>query len=144
MRVMIAVRASLIVGFALASACKSRGTIAISFTRDPNAEACLMPATHSQLYAEPNLSCSACACGACFGASPHGVDGCPDGFCDAMPSNVDLDLGPGHWVVVLELLDDAGTELGSSCVEIDVDRDGVSSSPPVTGTIACDSSCGMP
>ena len=124
----------------LAGACKTRGTIEIDFEPAAN-DLCVPTATAKLLYAEPNLTCEACECGACFGAKPDGVDGCPDGFCEPGAADVELDLHPGHWAVVVALLDADGRQVAGGCVEIDVDADGVSSPDVAHGTIACVAGC---
>jgi len=117
---------------ALLAACKERGTIELSFELPSCGPA---PAT-TLLYAEPNVSCE-CTCGSCFGAKPDGVNAC-DGFCGPELDNVSLDLQPGHWAVVLALLDEAGREFASGCTEIDVDEDGVDSSTMAVITVECE------
>jgi hypothetical protein len=134
MRAGLAALAALLL--ALAGACKTRGTIEIAI----DTPACSAPT--AIVYAEPNLSCD-CACGACFGAMPGGVNGCPDGVCSWPLDSIELDLAPGHWAVVVELVDDQDgvggyRHIGSDCVEIDVDADGVASTEdPITMTIDC-------
>lgn len=124
-------------------ACKTRGTIDIQFD---GLDTCGPDVVNAIVYAERDLRCTQCeACGACFG-SPGGVTGCPDssdGLCDPSLSDVDLDLSPGHWVVVVALLapdPDGLREVGSACVDIDVDADGVASRE-ASDAITCEADC---
>jgi hypothetical protein len=101
-------------------ACKERGTVAIGFTGDP----CATPNSTVVVYAEPNLSCELnCECGACFAAKRDGVI-VYDSVCDG----IELDLHPGHWAVVMAVLDAGGDEIAQGCVDIDVAEDGTGSS----------------
>jgi hypothetical protein len=114
-------------------ACKSRGTIDVAFegldggcTGDARGDASSVDgARYSIVYAQPNVMCADCACGACFG-DEGGVDGCPDGTCGPQATNVSLDLSPGEWAVILRVFEGAGA-VAEGCVEVHVDSDGVSS-----------------
>jgi hypothetical protein len=110
----------------MVAACKERGTIAVELAGDP----CTIPNTTVVVYAEPNLSCDLCDCGACFGAKPDGVI-LHDGVCR---DGIELDLHPGHWAIVVAVLDAGSKLVRQGCVDVDVDADGTGSST-VEGTV---------
>lgn len=87
------------------------------------------------LYAEPDISCSSCACGQCFGTNPRGIQFCPDAAAADCSDvrGLDLDLSPGLWALVLEAYAPASDDqlaclVASQCIDVVVDSDGVASS----------------
>ena len=124
----------LIAALVLAS-CKTRGTIDIAFEGlDGGCDDAGAVATHSIVYAQPNVMCADCQCGACFG-DEGGIDGCSTGTCGAPPTDISLDLSPGQWAVIVRLFDGARA-VAEGCIEIFVDADGVQSKQ-TDGVLQC-------
>jgi hypothetical protein len=144
-------RGILLVAAALCG-CKSPGTITLDFDLDGSTCAAFgspywttgagsaarcddmsIAIDHYVLYAEPDGSCSVCACGGCPG-SPNSVTACPDALGNACTSvdDLELDLPPGSWAVVLEAYAKGNPTrpsclVASQCIQVTVDADGTRS-----------------
>jgi len=115
---------------ALFAACKTQGTISLAVGSCGSA-------TTRAIYAEPNTGCGDCDCGACIGLHPGGELIC-GGTMEPCGSDVDFDVPPGDWAIVIAWTNADNTVDATECEDIVVDRDGYHDK---TGTTTTCTSC---
>lgn len=117
---------------ALVGACKSTGTIELTFdltvcdagTNDAGAGDA-GTGDYVVIYGQKSTPCQDCICGGCFSRDSTPALACASGCSpDVLSAGVPLDLSPGTWAVVVDVHAAAGLLFASQCLDVMVDSDG--------------------
>ena len=120
---------------ALLGACKTAGTIELTFDLTACNVSTAGPDAYVVVYAQQDTQCDDCICGACFSRDSTPALACTSGCSpDMLSAGVPLDLSPGRWAVVVEIHAADGLLFASQCVDATVDSDGTADETAQTMT----------
>jgi hypothetical protein len=110
---------------AVLGACKTAGTIDLTFDLNTCDGSSAGAGAYVVVYAQQGTPCVDCTCGGCFDRDSTPALACDSGCSpDTLSAGVPLDLSPGGWAVVVDVHTADGLLFASQCVDVTVDRDG--------------------
>jgi len=126
---------------ALLGACKTAGTIELTFDLSTCDGTDAGTGEYVVVYAQQGMPCEDCTCGACFSTGAFMpalacASGCSP---DMLSAGVPLDLSPGTWAVVVDIHAAGGLLFASQCLDVTVDSDGTADK--TSDTTMCAANC---